>query len=105
MVRLSRRRLLRVLPIAVGGSLPLVDLLFPKTAWAAATTGEGSWQLSDAEWRGRLSPQAYAVLRGQGTERPFTSPLLAEKRNGIYACAGCGLPLFSSDAKYESGTG
>ncbi|HEU0311473.1 MAG TPA: peptide-methionine (R)-S-oxide reductase MsrB [Sphingomicrobium sp.] len=58
-----------------------------------------------AEWRRRLGPARYHILREAGTERPFTSPLLKEKRKGIFACAGCGLPLFSSAAKYDSGTG
>ena len=61
--------------------------------------------LSDAEWRKRLSPQAYDVLRKQGTERAGTSPLNHEKRKGIFACAGCAQPLYSSDTKFESGTG
>jgi peptide-methionine (R)-S-oxide reductase len=61
--------------------------------------------LSDAEWRKRLSPQAYDVLRKHGTERAGTSPLNHEKRKGTFACAGCGRPLFSSDTKFESGTG
>lgn len=60
---------------------------------------------SAAEWRKRLGPARYAILRQGGTERPFTSPLNKEKRRGIYACAGCGLPLFSSASKFESGTG
>jgi peptide-methionine (R)-S-oxide reductase len=61
--------------------------------------------LSDAEWRKRLSPQAYDVMRKHGTERAGTSPLNHEKRKGIFACAGCAQPLFSSDTKFESGTG
>jgi peptide-methionine (R)-S-oxide reductase len=60
---------------------------------------------SDDEWRRLLAPAAYNVLRRHGTERPFTSPLDAEKRAGIFACAGCELPLFSSETKFESGTG
>ena len=52
-----------------------------------------------------LSPEAYAVLREAATERPFTSPLNDEHRKGTFACAGCALPLFSSDTKFESGTG
>jgi len=63
------------------------------------------FKLSDAEWRKRLSPAAYDVLRHEGTERPGSSPLNAEKRKGRFHCAGCDLPLFSSDTKYESGTG
>ena len=62
-------------------------------------------KLSDAEWRKRLAPEQYAVLRDEGTERAGTSPLNAEKRAGRYLCAGCGLALFSSAAKFESGTG
>jgi peptide-methionine (R)-S-oxide reductase len=62
-------------------------------------------RLSDAQWRERLTPQQYAVLRQEGTERPGSSPLNGEKRKGIYACAGCELPLFQSQHKYESGTG
>lgn len=61
--------------------------------------------LSDAEWRKRLSPAQYRVLRQAATERAFTSPLDKEKRAGIFACAGCGLPLYSSRTKYDSGTG
>ena len=63
------------------------------------------WQLSDADWKKRLSPEAYAVLRREATERPGTSDLLNEKRDGIFACAGCGLDLFAAETKYESGTG
>lgn len=61
--------------------------------------------LSDGEWRKRLSPETYYVLRKHGTERAGTSPLNREKRKGTFACAGCELPLFSSDTKFESGTG
>jgi peptide-methionine (R)-S-oxide reductase len=61
--------------------------------------------LSDAEWKKRLTPAAYDVMRHEGTERAFTSPLNKEKRKGTFACAGCDLPLFSSDTKFESGTG
>jgi thioredoxin reductase (NADPH) len=61
--------------------------------------------LADAEWQKRLSPAAYQVLRHEGTERPGSSPLNAEKRKGRFHCAGCDLPLFSSDTKFESGTG
>ena len=60
---------------------------------------------SDAEWKKLLSPAAYQVLRHQDTEAPFTSPLNKEHRKGIFACAGCDLDLFSSDTKFDSGTG
>jgi peptide-methionine (R)-S-oxide reductase len=61
--------------------------------------------ITDAQWRERLSPAAFAVLRREDTERPFTSPLNDEKRKGLYVCAGCRLPLFRSEWKFESGTG
>ena len=61
--------------------------------------------LTEAEWRERLSEQEFAVLREEATERAFTSDLLGEKRKGTYTCAGCDLPLFSSDTKFDSGTG
>ncbi len=60
---------------------------------------------SDADWKKQLSPEAYDVLRHEGTERPFSSPLNNEHRKGVFACAGCALPLFASDTKFDSGTG
>ena len=60
---------------------------------------------TDAEWKTLLTPAQYQVLRHEGTERAFTSPLLNEKRRGTYACAGCNLDLFSSSTKFESHTG
>ena len=60
---------------------------------------------TEAEWRARLTPAQYAVLRDASTEKPRSSSLNAEKRAGIYRCAGCALPLFDSRAKFESGTG
>ena len=62
-------------------------------------------RLSDAEWQKRLSPEAYAVLRHEATERAGSSPLNGEHRKGTFVCAGCELPLFKSDTKFESGTG
>jgi peptide-methionine (R)-S-oxide reductase len=61
--------------------------------------------LSEAEWRQRLTPAQYDVLRQAGTEAPFTSPLLHETRTGIFGCAGCAQDLFSSATKFDSGTG
>ncbi|ACL56070.1 peptide-methionine (R)-S-oxide reductase MsrB [Methylobacterium nodulans] len=60
---------------------------------------------SEEEWRERLTPEQYRVLRGHGTERAGTSPLNHEKRPGTFLCAGCGQPLFESETKYESGSG
>ena len=61
--------------------------------------------LSEAEWKKRLTPEQFYVLRKHGTERAGTSPLNKEKREGTFACAGCDLPLFDSATKFESGTG
>ena len=60
---------------------------------------------SAAEWKQKLTHQQYDILREEGTERPFTSPLLEEHREGVFACAACDLPLFPSDKKFDSGTG
>jgi methionine-R-sulfoxide reductase len=60
---------------------------------------------SDEEWLKQLGPEAYKVVRAKGTERPFCGTLLDNKKDGVYACVGCALPLFSSDAKFNSGTG
>jgi peptide-methionine (R)-S-oxide reductase len=62
-------------------------------------------RLSDAEWKQRLAPAAYEVLRHEGTERAGTSPLNDEHRKGVFKCVGCELPLFASETKFDSGTG
>src|ERR1019366_7765919 len=62
-------------------------------------------KISDAEWKKRLTPAAFDVLRHEGTEAPGSSPLNDEHRRGLLVCAGCGLPLFKSDWKFDSGTG
>jgi peptide-methionine (R)-S-oxide reductase len=78
---------------------------------APARQGEGRFandpfrRVTDAQWRQRLQQPSYNVLRHEGTERPFTSPLLEEHRRGVFVCLGCALPLFQSDWKYDSGTG
>ena len=80
-------------------------------AWLvlAASPGQGRARFevvrTPAEWRRLLGPRRYAILREAGTEPPFSSPLDKERRRGIYSCAGCGLPLFSSAAKFDSRTG
>jgi peptide-methionine (R)-S-oxide reductase len=76
-------------------------------AWATGTKAERKFEIekTDAEWRAQLTPAQYNILRKEGTEPPFSSPLLKEHRKGTFACAGCDLPLYSSDTKFESGTG
>jgi len=78
-------------------------LLSGGTAQAAAAADHVTH--TDAEWKSLLTADQYAVLRHEGTERPFTSALLHEERAGTFACAGCDLPLFSSKTKFDSGTG
>ncbi len=77
----------------------------PFAAPALAASGRYAISYTPDEWRRRLGADAYAVLREEATERPFTSPLNKEKRAGTFACRGCDLPLFSSAHKFESGTG
>jgi len=72
---------------------------------AVAATGPFEVMKSPQQWRAILTPAQYAVLREADTEHPESSPLDAEKRRGTYKCAGCQLPVYSSDAKFESGTG
>ena len=73
---------------------------------APATAAERfEFTLTDAQWRKKLDPAAYDVLRHEGTERPYSSPLNGEHRAGVFACKGCALPLFTSRTKFESGTG
>jgi peptide-methionine (R)-S-oxide reductase len=70
-----------------------------------AVAGSDRVELDDAEWKRRLSPEQYKVLRHEGTEPAFTSALNDEKRRGMFRCAGCGQALFASDTKFDSGTG
>jgi peptide-methionine (R)-S-oxide reductase len=99
--------------VLLGGSLLSLGLL----AWGGSLrippahsspdTSNNTFAVThtDAEWRQVLSPQQYQILREAGTEQPFSSPLNDEHRPGVFSCAGCGLDLFSSATKFDSGTG
>ena len=94
--------------LGVGGLAAAAALGGRVLRWeSAAMAGKGNFEVTRTpdEWRKLLTPDQYAVLREEGTERAFTSPLNTEKRKGVFACAGCDLPLFASETKFESGTG
>ena len=94
--------------LTIFGTITVLPLfatrLFAQKNEAQPANGEKIMR-SDEEWRELLTDAQYEVLRNEGTERPGSSPLNAEKRSGEYVCAGCGQPLFRSETKYESGTG
>ena len=101
-VELTRRQLL----LAGCGTAALLGLgSLATTGRAHADAGTFEVTHSDAEWHKLLTGSQYDVLREEGTERPFSSELNHEKRDGIFACAGCQLPAFSSKTKFDSGTG
>ena len=93
----------RFLLTGMAAGLAAAGSLWRAAASRAAETFEVTH--TDAEWRKILTPDQFAVLRESATERPWTSPLLNEHRKGVFACAGCGRDLYSSDTKFESGTG
>src|SRR3954447_26329723 len=99
---LDRRALFGLGGVGAAGALAFL--------WGGGSSGAAAaetfpFKLTDAEWRKRLNPAQYATLRHAVTERAGSSPLDHEHRKGIFACAGCGLPLYSSAAKFDSGTG
>lgn len=118
---MNRRNLIRglltlpltlALPQAQAARRSSADIEKMRQGWTALLPGDFSppeasdkVELTETEWRARLTPAAFEVLRDEGTERAFSSPLDDEKRDGIFLCAGCDLPLFSSEMKYDSGTG
>jgi peptide-methionine (R)-S-oxide reductase len=93
----------------LAGTAALLSLAFDSRRSGATPAPAGTVAdfraLSEDDWKKRLTAQQFYILRKHGTERPGSSPLNHEKRKGIFACAGCDLPLFSSDTKFESGTG
>ena len=100
----SRRQLLFIAGAALGLS-PAIGFLDSLGENQMTTDTQFPVQKTDEQWRDTLSPEQYRVLRGHGTERAFTSSLNNEKRQGTFVCAGCRQLLFSSETKYESGTG
>ena len=97
---MNRRKFLSSSTIAIGLALTI----FPRNSYGKEEK-IAKLLLSESEWKKRLTPQQYKILRQEATEKPFTSPLNNEKRTGVYVCAGCQLPLFNSQTKYDSGTG
>ena len=86
--------------------MSILKIIFkPSKVFASKLDSQQEWDLSNQEWQKRLSPQVFYILREEGTERAFSSVLNNEKRKGTFHCAGCDLPLFLSDTKYDSGTG
>jgi peptide-methionine (R)-S-oxide reductase len=86
-------------------SAAVIGGFFATTACAKAPAERFEVTLTDAEWKKRLSPAAYRTLRQEATDPPGNSPFLHEKRAGIFSCAGCALPVYSSKTKFDSGTG
>ena len=86
--------------------MSILKIIFqPIKVFASSLNSSEDWNLSKEEWKSRLNPESYYILREEGTERAFSSKLNDEKRKGVFHCAGCDLPLFVSDKKYDSGTG
>ncbi|MDQ6826922.1 MAG: peptide-methionine (R)-S-oxide reductase MsrB [Candidatus Eremiobacteraeota bacterium] len=98
---MNRKQALAALTVGTVGTA--LQLGFPRCALGGSEPYEV--HLTEAQWRKRLRPEQYAILREHGTEPPFTSPLDGEKRRGTYFCAGCGLALFKSQTKFDSHTG
>ena len=87
-------------------SMSILKTFFkPMQVLASSLASKVEWNLSKEEWKSRLSPESYYILREEGTERAFSSELNNEKRKGVFHCVGCDLPLFLSDKKFDSGTG
>jgi peptide-methionine (R)-S-oxide reductase len=103
----NRRELLLYGVAAAGGAWLLGKRFIGGAPTFAAENSNEHFEVmhTEAEWRAKLTPAQYGVLREEGTEHAFSSPLDEEKRSGVFACAGCDLKLFSSDTKFDSGTG
>jgi peptide-methionine (R)-S-oxide reductase len=101
---MTNRRSLLVAGLGALAALPFLSRFTENPALAAGTQ-QYPYRLTTAQWQAKLGPAAYAVLREEATERPFSSPLNDEHRAGTFFCKGCALPLFSSKTKFDSGTG
>ena len=101
---MSNRRTFILTGLGALTALPLMHRFTATPALAAGAT-KFEYALTDAQWRAKLPGLSYDELRHEATERPFTSPLNDEHRAGTFVCKGCGLPLFSSATKFDSGTG
>lgn len=100
-MNLDRRAFLLTATALAACSQPVAKAAAGPDPYAAS-----SWRkLTDADWKARLPGESYQILRQEGTEQPFTSPLLNEHRKGTFVCLACGLPLFKSEWKFDSGTG
>ena len=97
---LSRRTFILIPTMSI-----LKTFFKPMQVLASSIASKEEWNLSKEVWKSRLSPESYYILREEGTERAFSSELNNEKRKGVFHCAGCDLPLFLSDKKFDSGTG
>jgi len=97
---LSRRTFILIPTMSI-----LKTFFKPMQVIASSLASKEKWNFSKEEWKSRLSPESYYILREEGTERAFSSELNNEKRKGVFHCAGCDLPLFLSDKKFDSGTG
>ena len=97
---LSRRTFILIPTMSI-----LKTFFKPMQVLASSIASKEDWNFSKEEWKSRLSPESYYILREEGTERAFSSQLNNEKRKGVFHCAGCDLPLFLSDKKFDSGTG
>jgi len=101
----SRRSFMATTAVGLGAAALGAALFGGGKRAAAGPAGDFPLHLSDAEWHKRLTPVQYRILRNEGTEAPFTSPLNDEHRKGTFGCAGCGTKSFRSETKFDSGTG
>ena len=102
---MKRRNVLAAALASTVATVGVLPRLNGGVAEAASSEGDFEFSLTEAEWRERLTPEQFAVLRDHGTERAFTSPLNDEERVGLYHCAGCDLAIYDSATKFDSGTG